>query len=86
MHNKFACRVCGNLQLDPPWGEDGDSPNFDICDCCGVEFGYGDCTLKAVRASREQWLKNGAIWKNSKYKPVDWIFEEQMKNIPNAFK
>ncbi|CAM2943358.1 hypothetical protein VINE108274_09600 [Vibrio neptunius] len=26
-NNKMACRVCGLIQLDPPWGEDGKSPN-----------------------------------------------------------
>lgn len=57
--SKLICRVCGKIQDDPPWGEDGKCPNYDICDCCGVEFGYGDCTLTAIRASRERWLVNG---------------------------
>ena len=38
--NKLACRVCGKVQDDPTWGEDGKTPTFDICDCCGVQFGY----------------------------------------------
>lgn len=75
MVNKLACRVCGNVQLDPPWGEDNNSPSFDICDCCGVEFGYGDCTLKAIHASRKRWLENGANWKYPQNKPVEWSLE-----------
>jgi hypothetical protein len=82
----FNCRVCGLVQGDEPWGEDGKSPTFDICDCCGVEFGYGDCTLKAVHASRERWSKNGFLWRCPKEKPPNWSLDEQMKGIPDEFK
>ena len=83
--SSLICRVCGKIQDDFPWGEDGKYPNYDICDCCGVEFGYGDCTLKAIRASRERWLANGAEWKYPKEKPDNWSLEEQMKNIPKEY-
>lgn len=86
MVNNFACRVCGNIQLEPPWGEDGLCPNYEICDCCGVEFGYGDCTLKAIQASRKNWLECGAGWKYPSNKPTNWSLEEQMKNIPDEYK
>jgi len=84
--NKLACRVCGKLQCDPPWGEGGQCPTYDICDCCGVEFGYGDCTLKAVRAFRDRWLANGPNWKYPKEMPTNWSLEEQLKQIPNEYK
>lgn len=83
--NKLACRVCGKIQDESPWGEDGKCATYDICDCCGVEFGYGDCTLKAIRASRERWLANEARWKYPEKKPLNWSFEEQMKNIPKEY-
>lgn len=86
MSNNLACRVCGYLQDDPPWGENGNCPNYDICDCCGVEFGYEDCNLTSILTFRNQWLKNGAKWKNFKYKPINWSLEEQIKNIPKEFK
>jgi hypothetical protein len=84
--NKLACRVCGKIQDDPPWGEDGQCPTYDICDCCGIEFGYGDCTLKAIQASRERWLAKDAKWKYPEEKPTSWSLEEQMKNIPEEYK
>jgi hypothetical protein len=31
--------VCGLEQGELPWGADGATPSFAICDCCGVEFG-----------------------------------------------
>jgi hypothetical protein len=81
-----VCRVCGKIQCEPPWGEDGISPNYTFCDCCGVEFGYGDCWLIAIHSSRKRWLDQGAKWDNPKERPVDWDLEEQLKQIPEQFK
>ena len=36
----YVCRVCGAEQPEAPWGDDGETPTYDICNCCGVEFGY----------------------------------------------
>lgn len=87
-NSKYYCRICGLYQGKdhPPWGEDGKSPSFDICECCGVEFGYGDCFLDDIKRLRKEWLDNGASWDDSKYKPKNWSLEEQMKNIPEEFK
>lgn len=79
------CRICGLQQDDPPWGEDGNSPSFDICPCCGVEFGYEDCNLNAVKAYRNEWLKNNATWFQPKKKPENWSLENQLKNITEEF-
>lgn len=89
MHSKnslMACRVCGLVQLDPPWGEDGKNPSFEICACCGTEFGYEDVLLKSVHANRKKWLEGGAQWVDKKEKPENWSIEEQFKNIPEDFK
>jgi hypothetical protein len=86
-NNSFlVCRVCGKIQDDPPWGDDGQYPSHNICDCCGVEFGYGDCNLKAIISSRRRWLKGGAIWRYPEEKPVNWSQEEQLKQIPDEYK
>jgi hypothetical protein len=82
----FNCRVCGLNQDFEPWGEDGESPTFDICGCCGVEFGYGDCNLNAIYASRAKWLENNAAWSCPNEKPPNWSLEEQMKGTPPRFK
>lgn len=52
----YKCRVCGFPQADPPWGLDGRTPSFDICACCGVEFGYEDATAEGVERYRQEWL------------------------------
>jgi hypothetical protein len=89
MHNDFdnlACRVCGQIQGDPPWGENGKCSSHNICECCGVEFGYEDCTVKSTKIFREIWLSNGAKWWLPKEKPANWSLEEQIKNIPKNYR
>lgn len=82
----FACRVCELIQGEEPWGENGENPNFDICDCCGTEFGYQDCTKESVKANRKRWLEGGANWSVLKEKPKDWDIEKQLQNIPANYK
>lgn len=82
----FICRVCGLIQPDMPWGESGDDPSHDICDCCGIEFGYEDFTLTTIQKKRELWIKSGAKWWNNKFKPDNWDLEKQLENIPLRFK
>jgi hypothetical protein len=79
-----VCRVCG-LQQELPWGENGKDPSWDICDCCGVEFGYEDCQLTVIRNYRETWIQSGAKWRNEKFKSDNWSLEKQLKNIPSQF-
>ena len=44
LKNNF-CPICGypldNYNL---WGDDGKTPTYDICPCCGVEWGNEDYT------------------------------------------
>lgn len=80
------CRVCGLYNEDPPWEFDGACPTFNICDCCGTEFGYHDFTLSGIRRQRSIWLKNPYQWDTPSAQPDDWSLEEQLKNIPEQFK
>jgi hypothetical protein len=82
MDNKLMnCRVCGLTQDDLPWGIDGNSPNYEICDCCGVEFGNEDYKYESVLKYRENWIKKGMLWFNKKNKPLEWDFEKQFSSI-----
>lgn len=53
------CRVCGLKYEEPPWGFDGKTPSFEICQCCGVEFGYEDATVVGVNRYRKKWISSG---------------------------
>lgn len=79
------CRVCGFIHSSPPWGIDNQSPTFEICDCCGVEFGYEDSTPQSIKDYREKWIKQGTPWFNKKIKPENWSIEEQLSKIPKEF-
>lgn len=82
----YRCRVCGWKAADAPWGENGNSPTFDYCDCCGVEFGYGDATPAAIRSTREQWIATGGKWAEESVKPAGWSLDKQLASIPEAYK
>lgn len=82
----YCCHVCGRDQGFEPWGKDKETPTFDICPCCGVQFGYEDFTLEGTKEFREDWLATGAKWFDPEFKPTHWSLEEQMKNIPPEFK
>lgn len=75
------CRVCGWPQEVAQHGSDGASPSFDFCDCCGVEFGYGDVTLVGIINHRQTWVKAGCPWQNPQAKPASWDLNEQLTNV-----
>lgn len=80
------CRVCGLYSNDLPWGVEGNCPTYEICPCCGVEFGNEDYTISSTRQYREKWLSEGGNWFEPKEKPEKWDKEEQFKNIPKEFR
>lgn len=83
--NRHNCRVCGYYINDLPWGKDGNCPTYEICPCCGVEFGNEDCTKESTKQYREKWINEGAKWFEHEKKPLKWNNEEQFFNIPQEF-
>lgn len=79
--NKYICPVCGYPNLDEPPRDENGRPSFDICDCCGIEFGYEDCTETNIIEFREKWIKSGAKWFCENEKPSNWDIKEQLRNI-----
>lgn len=76
--------MCG-YDSDFPWGEDGKSPTFMTCRCCGVEFGHGDTTWRMIRQWRDDWIAQGARWADPNLKPGGWSLEVQLKQIPPQY-
>jgi len=83
--NTHECRVCGYYSEDFPWGEDGESPSFQLCPCCGVQFGKEDISLDSIKKYRDEWVSKGGKWYTKEEKPERWNLEVQMKNIPDKF-
>jgi len=80
------CRICGLYIEEPTWGKNGSCPTYEICPCCGVEFGNDDYTIKSTKEYRAKWLSEGATWFYKKEKPDNWDIEKQIENIPKAFR
>ncbi len=71
---KYPCPVCGWPELElPPRGEGGEA-SFEICPCCGFEFGYDDDSEGLTYGqARAQWIAGGMKWwSESRMAPVDW--------------
>lgn len=84
--NTHECRVCGCYSEDFPWGEDGKTPSYQICPCCGVQFGKEDSTLESIKEYRDKWRSKGGEWFAKNEKPEGWDMDVQMKNIPDGFR
>lgn len=79
--NKYICPVCGYPNLDEQSMDENGRPSFDICDCCGIEFGYEDCTATSIAEFRDKWIKSGGQWFCENEKPDNWDIKEQLSNI-----
>jgi hypothetical protein len=86
LDSSTRCRVCGLDLGHRPWGDDGHSPSFEICPCCGAEIGYKDCTRYGVRAARRAWLDGDAQWFAPGEQPRDWNLERQLAQVPDEFR
>lgn len=76
------CSICGYPLGDySPWGDDGKMPTYDICPCCGVEWGYEDYTPESRKEYRNKWIVAGAKWFDPQKKPANWNLEKQLRNI-----
>lgn len=89
MENRYICPVCNFDGLEePPYNFEG-SGSYEICPCCGFEFGYADhgysyvddyCIVEKYHTEwRKKWIENGCIWKwPEDGKPEDWDPMEQL--------
>tara|TARA_R110002124_G_scaffold278588_1_gene450669 strand:- start:1725 stop:1991 length:267 start_codon:yes stop_codon:yes gene_type:complete len=84
--DNLRCRVCGYLSDTAPWGEDGKCPTYEICPCCGVEYGYEDSAVAGVKQYRQEWMASGAKWQDAKARPENWSLEDQLKQVPPDFR
>ena len=80
------CPVCGYDDLDEgPFTEEGGYPTYEICPCCGFEFGYDDEAAGfSYTAFREKWIASGFRWFTEEEQPNNWdrpMMEKQLSNV-----
>jgi hypothetical protein len=84
------CPVCGFAPLlEEPWPEN--RPSYEICPCCGTEFGNEDFSLdprkRATRHRdlREQWMSGGMNWwSTNRLPPHDWNPLAQLRSLDDG--
>ena len=91
MNDETICRICGfEYDSDEPtwkyWKDDEYIPTYNLCVCCGAEFGFDDTELESVIEYRKNWISQGAKFSTPTYKGDDWSFDNQLKNIPDRWK
>lgn len=70
---KYTCPVCRYHGLrDFPYH------SYEICPCCGTEFGYDDVG-QTHKELREAWVGGGKVWWSKHRPPPDgWDAEGQL--------
>ena len=88
MHNEIlnVCRVCGYRPEVPPWGLDGETPSWEICPSCGVEFGYEDVSAESVRRYRAKWRASGNHWTDAAVPADGMTVEDRLQRVPEEYR
>jgi len=69
------CPICGADTLEQPFESAiAVLVSFEICDCCGCQYGYDD-----DEKYYHNWLSNGSKWFEPEMKPTDWSLDQQIK-------
>ena len=78
---------------EQPWGDQGTPPyeerlglpSYEVCACCGFEFGNDDNPGTSSPTSFSEylldWIKSGCSWFDETKKPSDWNLERQLKSV-----
>jgi hypothetical protein len=84
------CSVPYKNMGGPPWRAHGTPPyekryglpSYEVCSCCGFEFGNDDNSGTAESATFDQyrmnWIDRGAEWFDKSKKPADWDLQKQL--------
>jgi len=69
----------------PPYSRYFGDPSYEVCPCCGFEFGNDDEPGTGSPVSFDEylreWIKDGKVWFDESKRPDNWSFEEQLKSI-----
>jgi len=75
----YVCPVCGYSHLDEAAYDGFGCASYNICPCCGTEFGYDDSVV-AHADLRKKWISNGMQWwSKHQLKPDGWDPNKQLK-------
>lgn len=82
----FLCPACGTDLDFEPWR--GRSPSYEICPCCGIQFGLDDFIPGEATERwrfhaewRQRWIRGGMQRWSTDEQPPDWDPREQLKRV-----
>ncbi|WEA37527.1 hypothetical protein [Lysinibacillus fusiformis] len=76
------CPVCGFEELEKQPYNEFSNPSFEICGCCGFQFGFDDMSETiSYEVFRNNWIENNCEWFNEDKKPQNGDYRDQLKNI-----
>jgi hypothetical protein len=74
----------------PPYSQRYGAPSYEVCACCGFEFGNDDepgtASPQTFAAYLTDWIGKGCVWFDPQLKPEGWNLESQLNKariIPN---
>lgn len=81
-NQRYVCPVCGYEGLDEPPKSEDDSHSYEICPCCGFEFGFDDESEgHSYQSYRRNWVVEGARWFIEEKRPENWNLKDQLRKI-----
>ncbi|MGG0821641.1 hypothetical protein ABE099_02090 [Paenibacillus turicensis] len=84
---KYYCLVCNYDGLDEAPYSDVGTPSYEICPCCGFQYGYHDDDENDEKEKhyiewRQKWIKDDYRWRDESTLPsADWDPVEQLKRM-----
>lgn len=80
-NDRYECPVCGFDGLKEAPIDACGCATFEICPCCGTEFGYDDATTSHVEL-RRSWIAQGMPWFSQTTRPpADWSPVKQLARL-----
>jgi hypothetical protein len=75
------CPVCGYSGLPKPAYDHLGYASFEICPCCGTQFGYQDAR-RSHDSLRAEWVAKGMPWHSRvKAPPPGWDPAQQLQSV-----
>ena len=68
--------------LTPPYDTYFGDPSYEVCACCGFEFGNDDSDPPptSFEESLLRFVARNELWLDPKKKPLKWSLQEQLYN------
>ncbi len=71
--------------LEPPYSVHFGMPSYEVCSCCGFEFGNDDepgtGTPVSFQEYLEEWVAYGSVWFQPERRPASWSLQMQLETV-----